>query len=1236
MVKVKDEPPMAESNSAPSPHASSATSNNQAPPANFYPRKPRPHPHHHHHPPFQHYPPCSYSSESAEGGANGAASPAKFYFGPGFEPQQQFPGPSQGQGSEYVVFFHVNPGVTISFQMGESLEILRGPVTVPMVSTNSSPPIAMPVQVPPGHMVQQIVDESGTLRHVILSPQHPNLVPMPSHNPQHYGGGPGNNNPPSQQYYPGLPTGYPPQQFHSNLQTGHPVPAHLGHSPPPNPTYYKDERTQRQHIKLKKKLHDKQQKNDSLLPRKELVNGLKRSGAGKEKGMNSVGTSEDGEESSVPDEEDSIQIATDILSSVQAPKVSELSSRSALLQWAPPVRLSESASNDSHDIDISESDLRYEVLLSDKSKEMKFKCIYSGASLSCRIQDLKPGQEYSVCLQVYLDEIQGSATDPVKFVTPACEPDQPQPPKLLSRTKNSLQLRWNAVNDNGSHINSYVLEYDEGKGGDFVEFYRGRSKTHSLQKLLPATAYTFRLAAVNEVGKSSYSDSIAYSTFDNPPAQPGPPALQEAHVHSLQLLWPKRPKDDEFVLQMNDTENKYGFLNVYLGGENRHVCRGLRECGSYAFRLRAKNENGTSPWSDEVTYSTLPDKPSRPSKPLVKGRIHAHSFKLKWEPPNYTGGSDITMYILEVNSGSGYEPVYQGLETEAVCDKLTPGTTYQLRVSCISGGGVSNFSDPCTVTTDAVSPGQCSQPRLVGKPTANQITIRWTEPDYNGGAPILDYEVEMTSPEGGRSLVHKSKEPECAATALRPGGEYAFQVRAVNRIGPGAWSEPLRAASGAAPPRAPDAPSVACKGPHQAYVEWSEPECNGAPVGEYRLEMSADLGEENFSSVYQGPQTNYEVKGLAPFRSYCFRVQAGNSAGFSAYSPVATTLTPPAPPSAVAVLKSESTPTSIALYWNAPSENGSPIINYNIEIGDRTITTQGPVNEYLIEGLQPETSYKIKIQAVNEVAAGPYSTSLRTATLRLPPTAPRLECLGVAHNYVKLKWGEGKNTEYTQYCVEMENPRSREYQCVYKGTALTCKVNKLHESTTYRFRVNAANDAGVGEFSDDYEFTTTVAPPAALKAPKVTEVDQRSCSLEWLPSRNSFADSVVYRVQLARKEQPFKQVCKSSECKSTLEDLEPGTEYSARVCPVRLTASGELQGPPSPTVSFATAAAEPASAGCKAGASSAPAHQPHKHRSFYHSISQMLSVSEKYCTYVYVMLVLVVGIVMSLLIIWFM
>lgn len=50
-----------------------------------------------------------------------------------------------------------------------------------MVS-NSGPPLPMPMQVPPGHLVQQIVDEEGILTHVILSPYptHPSLSMVPT------------------------------------------------------------------------------------------------------------------------------------------------------------------------------------------------------------------------------------------------------------------------------------------------------------------------------------------------------------------------------------------------------------------------------------------------------------------------------------------------------------------------------------------------------------------------------------------------------------------------------------------------------------------------------------------------------------------------------------------------------------------------------------------------------------------------------------------------------------------------------------------------------------------------------------------------------------------------------------------------------------------------------------------------------------------------------------------------
>lgn len=110
--------------------------------------------------------------------------------------------------------------------------------------------------------------------------------------------------------------------------------SHSPHSPsPPNSSYHKDERTQRQHTKLLKKLDQKQHKdvNNSAIstpahspsPRKIIltdVNGLRRNNRN---GASSVGTSEDGEESSsgVPDEEDDIQLLIEQLSDIQSPEV---------------------------------------------------------------------------------------------------------------------------------------------------------------------------------------------------------------------------------------------------------------------------------------------------------------------------------------------------------------------------------------------------------------------------------------------------------------------------------------------------------------------------------------------------------------------------------------------------------------------------------------------------------------------------------------------------------------------------------------------------------------------------------------------------------------------------------------------------------------------------------------------------------------------------------------------------
>nr|CAD7439983.1 unnamed protein product [Timema bartmani] len=390
----------------------------------------------------------------------------------------------------------------------------------------------------------------------------------------------------------------------------------------------------------------------------------------------------------------------------------------------------------------------------------------------------------------------------------------------------------------------------------------------------------------------------------------------------------------------------------------------------------------------------------------------------------------------------------------------------------------------------------------------------------------------------------------------------------------GPWSDPVEVLSGAAPPDVPREPQVTCRSSHHALVQWVEPASNGAPVTDYKLEMSTTV-EQDFATVFHGLSHAHEVKGLMAATAYFFRIQANNSAGWSPYSGVSATVTPPSSPAGIPLPKFVSTATTMTLSWQEPASHGAEITHYNIDVGDRVLTTGGPELDYTVENLQPDTTYRLRVQAVNSVGVGPFSPVLRAATLRLPPAPPRLECVNVSHNYLKLKWGDGKNPHFVQFTVEMESPRSREFQTVYQGTSHSCKVNRLQELTMYRFRVAATDDAGQGDFSSVEEYTTTIAPPPSLKAPKVTEVQQRSCWAEWGPCKPVGADPVTYQVQLSRSKDPeYRLAYRGADTRVQLTELDPGTEYHVRVCPVRCAAGGDLPGAYSSPTSFNTSAPE--------------------------------------------------------------
>lgn len=658
-------------------------------------------------------------------------------------------------------------------------------------------------------------------------------------------------------------------------------------------------------------------------------------------------------------------------------------------------------------------------------------CFYGGN----RVRDLRPGCEYSVCLRIRAGELAGGPSEAATFLAPAAPPDRPSAPRVMQRARSTLLLRWPAAADNGARLTHYLLEMDAGDG--FQEATRPRRSHYTVSNLRPQTRYRFRVAAVNDCGRSEWSEETVAWTAGAPPPAPAPPTLQRAAADALALAWERRA-DEEFTLQMDDAARGHGFLPVHSGPERSYRCAGLRRATEYRFRLRSETADGHSPWSAEVAYRTSPERPGAPGRPAARGKVHSRAFRLRWDPPTEDGGAAVGSYTLELDGGDGFRRAYQGPEREAHCDRLRPGTPYRARVRCATEAGESDWSQTETITTEATTPGACSAPEPVAEPRATLVGVRWRPPDCTGGAPLAEYRVELADDEGAVRLAHSGPQAECTVRDLVPGRPYRLWVVACNRVGAGPPSPALAFTAAAAPPDAPDAPIATVEGPRAVRLEWTAPRDNGAPVVDYRLEMSATNVDDAFAEVYRGIETSFVVGKLTPFSPYFFRVCATNAAGRGAWSGVRDALTPRAPPAAPSGLRHEAAADGLRLQWRAAAAYGAEVLGYRVQVGDATVDTEGPATERLVEGLAPDTVYRVRVAALSELGPGEWSEEARLATRPPPPQPPALRATQAAHNHLRLEWTA--LAEGTQYCVEMRAADARDFRPVYRGSARSCKV----------------------------------------------------------------------------------------------------------------------------------------------------------------------------------------------------
>ncbi|XP_076004388.1 receptor-type tyrosine-protein phosphatase F isoform X1 [Genypterus blacodes] len=733
--------------------------------------------------------------------------------------------------------------------------------------------------------------------------------------------------------------------------------------------------------------------------------------------------------------------------------------------------------------------IQYKAKVSDNS----YQEVEGVATTRYSIGGLSPYSEYEFRVMAVNNIGRGPPSDPVETRTGEQAPSSP-PLHVQARmlSASTMLVQWEPPEEPNGQIRGYRVYYSSDQTAPLSAWQKHNtddSRLTTISSLTPDITYSLRVLGFTSVGDGPPSDVLQVKTQQGVPAQPSS-FEAEAELDTrimLTWLWPVQDPITKYELEYWEagTDNK---VHVTFDPAGSHAVERLKPDTLYLFSLAARSEMGLGVFTQPIQARTAQSTPSAPPQEVHLVSLTSTSLKVSWvAPPAASRHGAIVRYTVSYQALAGEDTdrhEVPGIGADAssyVLESLEKWTEYQVWVRAHTDVGPGPESAPVRIKTKEDVPG--APPRKLEVEAINSTAIRvtWKPPlqmKQHGqirGYQVIFSRLENGEPRGQPNImdvalpeaqwnIEESTEHESIIAGLQSETTYSVTVAAYTTKGDGARSKAKVITTTGAVPGKPTMMISTTSG-NTALIQWQPPkEMVGELVG-YQLQYKRVDEDVYTTRDLKKTDDHYTVTGLHKGATYVFRLSACNRAGVGdAYVKEIGTAedVPSGFPFNLQV--TGLTTSSTQLTWEPPllPERNGKIVYYVVVYRDinsqQNSTNRATETRMTMQGLKPDTTYDIRVQAFTSKGGGPLSPSIQSRTMSTSPAfATSFGVKAVMKTSVLLTWEVPENYKSQVPFKILYNQQSVEVQGNLKRKLIT----QLQPDTDYSFALTSrGNSAG--------------------------------------------------------------------------------------------------------------------------------------------------------------------------------